>query len=134
LFFSVEMRWVMVFFVIMDLHPVLLALAGEHLFSQVANAAHLGGLAFGFLYAWRGWRLEPLLDRAGSSFGGLRRRNRFRVVRPERVPDEDEPTLDRVDELLRKIGDSGQGSLTEDELTFLRHTSARLRSKQERDE
>ena len=36
-------------YMLYDLHPVLLALAGDQMFSGVAHASHLGGLAFGFL-------------------------------------------------------------------------------------
>ena len=61
-------------YMLYDLHPVLLALAGDPMYSGVAHASHLGGLAFGFLY-WRfGWRLEPILDRiAPASLGGRAR-------------------------------------------------------------
>ena len=52
-------------YVLYDLHPVLLALAGDRLFTGVAHAGHLGGLAFGYVY-WRlGLRLEAPLDRSG---------------------------------------------------------------------
>src|SRR5699024_6909026 len=46
----VQIRWLMILYVILDLHPVLLVLAGEPNQSGVAHAAHLGGLAFGFFY------------------------------------------------------------------------------------
>src|SRR5262249_61710054 len=58
----IEMRWFMVLCVIFDLHPVLLALARDKVFSGVAHAAHLGGLAFGFAYAKYQWRLGPIAD------------------------------------------------------------------------
>src|SRR5690349_17372006 len=49
-------------YVLYDLHPVLLQLAGDQVFTGVAHAGHLGGLAFGFVY-WRlGLRLETVLD------------------------------------------------------------------------
>ena len=58
-------------YMIYDLHPVLLAMAGDPMFTGVAHASHLGGLAFGFLY-WRfGWRLEPILDRVWPNAPGL---------------------------------------------------------------
>jgi membrane associated rhomboid family serine protease len=62
-FFPLEMRWLMIGYVIWDLHPVLLALAGDRLYTGVAHSAHLGGLAFGFLYWMYGWRLDPLVER-----------------------------------------------------------------------
>src|SRR5262245_17561183 len=52
-------------YVIFDLHPVLLALAsGQQVFTGVAHAGHLGGLAFGFLYYKSGVRLETPFERA----------------------------------------------------------------------
>ena len=60
-------------YMLYDLHPVLMALAGDPMFTGVAHASHLGGLAFGFLY-WRfGWRLEPILDRIGRPRPAARR-------------------------------------------------------------
>ncbi|HEY3787858.1 MAG TPA: rhomboid family intramembrane serine protease, partial [Urbifossiella sp.] len=43
-FIPLEMRWLMVLFVIWDLHPILLTLAGDQVFTGVGHAAHLGGL------------------------------------------------------------------------------------------
>jgi membrane associated rhomboid family serine protease len=127
----VEMRWLIIFYVIFDLHPVLLALAGEHMFTGIANAAHLGGLAFGFVYGWYQWRLAPLVE----SVFRLRwpRRGRLRLVsapleerRPAREPD---PEMSRLDQLLQKIGESGQASLTDEEMAFLRKTSERMKNR-----
>ena len=80
-------------YMLYDLHPVLLSLAGEHMFTGVAHASHLGGLAFGFLY-WRfGWRLEPLLDRVAPGVGGriraqaIPKGGRPAVSCPRREPD-----------------------------------------------
>src|SRR5207237_6940282 len=58
--------WVLMsVYVLYDLHPVLLQLAGDQIFTGVAHAGHLGGLAFGFLY-WRlGLRLESAVDFVG---------------------------------------------------------------------
>src|SRR5204863_317405 len=62
-FFPIEIRWLMLFYLIYDLHPVLLALSGDRFSTGIAHAAHLGGLAFGFAYAKFDWRLEPILNR-----------------------------------------------------------------------
>jgi membrane associated rhomboid family serine protease len=132
-FFSVEMRWVLAFYLIMDLHPVLMELAGERSFGNIANAAHLGGLAFGFLYAKLQWRLEPLVERLESLRWQLRNHGRFRVLRPQpfvRADTDAEPDPERVDALLQKIMESGRSSLTEEELEVLRETSARLKQRQ----
>jgi membrane associated rhomboid family serine protease len=126
-FFPLEMRWLMVLFVIWDLHPVLLALAGDRLFTGVGHAAHLGGLAFGFLYARYGWRLEGIGERI--PWIGWRPSRRFRVCRPPgtgRAPTTDwDPG--RVDEVLEKISKSGQDSLSEEERAILRAASERLK-------
>src|SRR5262245_25273384 len=55
-----EMRWIMLGYLIWTVHPVLLALSGEHVFPGIAHVAHLGGLAFGFMYHHFQWRLENL--------------------------------------------------------------------------
>src|SRR5262249_21730559 len=59
----IEIRWLVVFYVIWDIHPLLLSLAGGRVFDGIGHAAHLGGLAFGFLYAKFQWRLAPFGDR-----------------------------------------------------------------------
>jgi membrane associated rhomboid family serine protease len=129
----VQMRWVMVLYVIWDLHPVLLALAGDQLFGGIAHAGHLGGLLFGFLYGWYGWSLETL----GQRIPGLRwRRKRSppvrRACKVDRVPARD-PEMSQVDELLEKISVSGQDSLTDEERTLLRNASERIRARLKRD-
>jgi membrane associated rhomboid family serine protease len=125
----VEMRWVMALYAIWDLHPVLLALAGDRYFTGVAHAAHLGGLVFGFLYAHYQWRLEPLLDRVRQLRG--RRKPRLRLVSVPDVSPPDEPNagMDRVDELLQKICDTGRSSLTQEELAVLQKASERLKNR-----
>jgi hypothetical protein len=126
-FFPLEVRWLMLLFVIWDLHPVLLTLSGERLFTGVGHAAHLGGLAFGFLYARYGWRLEGIGNRIGWIGWGPNRRVRVgRLPRPGRTS---APAWDssRVDELLEKISTSGQNSLTEEERAILKAASEQLK-------
>ncbi len=120
--------WVLLsVYILSDLHPVLLAL-GRHqtLSTGVAHAAHLGGLAFGFLY-WRfGWRLEPLYDR-------LRRAAPVHKAAPLRkavilpFPRPDDALSDRVDEILKKISEQGKESLTDEERDILIEASAKYR-------
>lgn len=126
-FLPIEMRWLMVFYLIWDLHPVLLALSGDHFFTGIAHAAHLGGLVFGFLYAKYEWRLDPLLDHLPAM--SWRSKPRLRL---HRAPAEEheailDPEMDRVDDVLQKICESGQASLTEEELAILRSASDRLK-------
>jgi membrane associated rhomboid family serine protease len=130
-----QMRWVMLLYAIWDLHPVLLALAGDKIFTGIGHAAHLGGLAFGIIYFRCDWRLEALKDRIALPRWGRKRRPRLRLA-PETFPEPEpdhEPALERVDELLEKIYQSGQASLTDEERTILRQASERLKNRARRD-
>jgi len=118
--------WVLLsVYILYDLHPVLLALAGDRMFTGVAHASHLGGLAFGFLY-WRfGWRLEAALGRVPQ----VTVRHRTRPVREPVIPPfspGDELTA-RVDEILKKISEQGKESLTAEELDILIRAGAKYR-------
>jgi membrane associated rhomboid family serine protease len=128
-FFPLEVRWVVMLYIIFDLHPVLLALAGNvSYYDRVAHAAHLGGLAFGFVY----WKFElnlerwwdklpklraPSLGSARPSGGPARRRS------PERQME------DEVDAILAKISVSGEASLTDQERRTLQKASERYKRK-----
>lgn len=126
----IEIRWLVALYVIFDLHPVLLALAGTPEYSGVAHAAHLGGLAFGFVY-WRyGLRLE-------DHWNGMRRlrmprwfgpRRNIRLYRPpETPPQTDLESL--VDKILQKIHDQGEASLTDVERDVLRLASEKYKAR-----
>jgi len=127
-FFPIEVRWIVVFYVIYDLHPVLLALAGDQLRTGVAHAAHLGGLAFGFVY-WklnlqleRYWDMLPKSRRARSSA----RRESIAPIRRSEQERQDQ----QVDDILRKIAESGETSLTDQERRALQRASERYKRKQ----
>ena len=100
---------------------------------SVAHVAHLGGAAFGLLYAWRGWNLSGLSDLGGR----LRQmRRRFKVVRPDddegpRSPHNatDASLQDQVDAILEKISRSGEGSLTAEERDTLTRASRRFKGR-----
>jgi membrane associated rhomboid family serine protease len=128
-FFPVEMRWVMALYLIWDLHPVLLALAGDHLFTGVAHAAHLGGLAFGFLYAKYDWRLEPLADRVTGFFHRFKARPRLRVFTAPESEMGPYAETNRVDEVLIKIHQSGADSLSDADREILRMASERIKNR-----
>ncbi|MBN9522746.1 rhomboid family intramembrane serine protease [bacterium] len=131
-FFPVQMRWLMALYVIWDLHPVLLALAGDRMYSGIGHAAHLGGLAFGFVYAWYEWRLEPLLDRVplvGARTAADRPRLRARPSRPACHTGESVRDGGEVDRVLAKVSVAGVDSLTDDERAVLRAESARLKTR-----
>ncbi len=129
----VEVRWLVVLYVIFDLHPVLLALAGDRVATGIGHAAHLGGLAFGFLYWKFDWRLSALVDRLpiGRWNRLLWRRPTFQAFSATRDGAETGINLDaRVDEILRKIGSQGQASLTPREQEILVTASRRYKNRQ----
>ena len=75
---------------------------------NVAYTAHLGGALFGFLYFQQGWRVSNWLP-SGWSLPRPGRRTRLRIHEPDEVESE---TDQRVDEILKKIQEQGQDSLT----------------------
>src|SRR5205823_4230314 len=117
----VQIRVLVLLYVIWDLHSVLLQLGGDRAFSGVAHVAHLGGLAFGFLYAKFEWRLATL----GEHLPGLRWQRRPTLHVTPAVTDAD---MDRLDQILEKIHLVGESNLTDEERTFLRDTSGRLKN------
>lgn len=127
-FFPLEVRWLVGLYVVWDLHPVLLALSGDRVMSGVAHAAHLGGLAFGFVYGWYGWRLEPLLDRV-PGLGGSALRARVRPARRAGPAGSAGRGVSRLDEVLEKISRSGRDSLTEEEEAVLQTASRQLKTR-----
>ena len=114
-------------YVLYDLHPVLLTLAGDQFYTGVAHAGHLGGLAFGFLY-WRcNMRLETVFDRdwRGTGRRPLPLREAPAVI--------SRPTSDafaeRIDEILKKITEHGKECLTDEERDLLIQASVRYRGR-----
>jgi membrane associated rhomboid family serine protease len=124
----VPMRWVMALYVIWDLHPVLLALTGNEMHTGVAHVAHLGGMAFGFLYAWYDWRLERIGEYLPWLGWRVKLRPRKRRLRLYRDPDP-QPEASSLDRVLEKISVSGQDSLNEEERTILRTASEELKNR-----
>jgi len=115
----------------LDLFPVLRELGGGPPAGGIAHMAHLGGMAFAFLYYKRQWRLEPLLS-GNLSLASLKRRFRrgpkLRVHRPA-AEDSRFDMQARMDELLEKISREGEASLTADERDTLNRISRQLRSR-----
>ncbi|MFM9057673.1 MAG: rhomboid family intramembrane serine protease [Planctomycetaceae bacterium] len=100
--------------------------------SNVAHIAHLGGAAFGLLYAWQGWSLEGLADpmRRVSGWRRLRGGGRYRVFRPDTDGEDDDATLQQqADRVLEKISRSGSASLTPRERETLERASRRLKDR-----
>ena len=143
--FPIQIRYLLLFYVIFDLHPVLLALSGTVTHTGVAHAAHLGGLLFGYLYYKNNWRLLPYWNQIAKMFKG-KDSGRPRTNSPNRNSqsgnDRPEPVLSSqraektkaderfdqsLDEVLKKISESGQESLTEQEKKILMLGSKRYR-------
>ncbi len=125
-FFPMPLWALLGIYMLYDLHPVLLALAGDQVFTGVAHAGHLGGLAFGFLY-WRfGWRLEPILDRVAPAMAGTKARSFRKPVILPSAPRDHELT-ERVNEVLKKISEQGKDSLTDEEREILIRAAAKYR-------
>jgi membrane associated rhomboid family serine protease len=114
-------------YVLYDLHPVLLMLAGDQFFTGVAHAGHLGGLAFGFLY-WRcGVRLGTFCD---LKWPGARGRRSAPFREPVVLSHPARDALgERVDEILEKISAQGQECLTDEERNLLFQASAKYRDR-----
>lgn len=115
-FFVIPMpMWVVaVIIVAMD------ALGAVNRSGNVAYTAHLGGAAFGYLYYRWGIRLERWLPTQVWQ-KSLRRKPKLRVIDAESADDDD--TDRRVDEILQKIQEQGQDSLTGRERRILEQAS-----------
>ncbi|WP_339908754.1 rhomboid family intramembrane serine protease [Symmachiella dynata] len=121
----IEFRFLAVGYALIDLFGVISP--GD---SVIAHAAHLGGAAFGVAYKYFGWRIMPLL-----SFGNWkmpkRRPKPNPEIRPYRPP-ESPPSqnLDsRVDEILIKIQEQGEASLTDEERKILTDASKKYKNR-----
>jgi membrane associated rhomboid family serine protease len=131
-----------VFSALSDLHPMLLELGRRGDFRDgIAHSAHLAGMAFGLLYAQRNWHISGWVDLL-PRFNWLKRRPKVRLHRPpaDDLPPRREPVAapsrarkeevsERVDELLGKIAEQGEASLTDEERAFLADASRLYRSK-----
>lgn len=88
--------------------------------STVAFTAHIGGALFALIYFFAGWRFSNLLP-TSFRMPKLGRRPSLRVHDPvDDVTDADEA---EVDDILRKIKEQGQDSLTRRERQILEQAS-----------
>lgn len=87
---------------------------------NVAYTAHIGGALFAAVYFKFGWRLSHWLP-GEWKMPKLGRRPPLRVHNP--ADDFDESTDDAVDNILRKIREHGQDSLTSEERRILEEAS-----------
>jgi membrane associated rhomboid family serine protease len=90
---------------------------------NVACVAHLAGALFGLCYYRFGWRLGGMFSNLGS--WTPRGKPRLRVHEPD---EEDDLSL-KVDEILKKIQEQGQDSLTASERRILEKASRRYQEK-----
>lgn len=126
----VQARWLLLALIAYDtlgflgLAPRLLSGDG----ATVAHAAHLGGLAFGFLYFQGSMNLSSWWDRfAGRSLPTEKREDvgaGLRVFNPGFQPEVN--YSERVDEILEKISREGRDSLTAREVRVLSQASEHL--------
>jgi membrane associated rhomboid family serine protease len=149
--FPIEARFLVGLYVLYDGWPIFRMLTGQGQRGDgVAHAAHLGGLAFGFLYCTMGWRLTGWLDRrkpqgsravfesrpAGRTGDGSSWWRRLFRPSPDlklhtgpveaASPQEFEDRLNRV---LKRVKEVGQDNLTEEEKDLLREASRRYRER-----
>jgi membrane associated rhomboid family serine protease len=96
---------------------------------DVAYTAHLAGALFAVLYFQLGWRVSKWLP-ASLSIPRLSRRPKLRVLDPS--DNEKEASTDsQVDEILRKIQQHGQDSLTHRERRILEEASREYQKKRQ---
>jgi hypothetical protein len=127
-----EVRWLVILYAVYDFHPVLLQLSGEFRSDGVAHAAHAGGLVFGFFYGRQTWRLSTRFEgwNWGTSWRRLKARFRPRpklaIHRPNDLATYQSASA-RLDDVLAKISEQGEASLTSEERQFLIRESERIK-------
>ena len=129
--FPIEIRWLIAAYVVYDTIPIWSALRGAEVHTGVAHAAHLGGLLFGFLYQFFELRLSNWLNWRGLPvwWRDRRRRQSMRLYTPETNEAESQNLDVQVDDILRKIHEQGESSLTDRERKLLNEASRRYRER-----
>jgi hypothetical protein len=110
------------------------ALQGTKVNDGIAHASHLGGLLFGFAYVLFELRLSNWLSlgRVPSWWRERERRKSVRLYSPADDAEELAPENDldeKVDDILRKIHEHGEASLSERERRVLSEASRRYRQR-----
>jgi membrane associated rhomboid family serine protease len=125
-FIPVPVIWLLISYVIYDLHPVVLELTGTSSQSGTAHAAHLGGVGFAFLYYQSGWLLESCFNRllVRSTSQG-RKPIKFSPRQKEQQHRQEQ----QVDVILAKISSEGEASLTANERAILLAASQRYKTR-----
>ncbi|MEP3480695.1 MAG: rhomboid family intramembrane serine protease [Fuerstiella sp.] len=128
----VELRWAVGLYALFDLHPLIMELQGKGTVDNVAHAAHLGGMLFGYLYYKKGFRLDRFSQ--GLTSWWKVKRSGFKVVSAEdhAVTDRRVQKLEaEMDILLAKISKDGEASLSRSERKTLENVSRELRSRRQ---
>ncbi|MFO0943171.1 MAG: rhomboid family intramembrane serine protease [Pirellulales bacterium] len=125
--FPIPIIWLLGLYVLYDLHPLIMQLNDPEWKTGVAHAAHLGGVAFGYLYYKRCWNLEKVVDRFLPNSGAKVKQALNRGSSSTAHPASRDDAI--VDELLAKISQHGEASLTEREREILVEASERYRQR-----
>lgn len=122
----IEVRWIVGIFIIVDLFPVLQSLGGRVVGDNVAHSAHLGGLAFGYLY----YKFQLRFDRFFGNFRLPEMSSKRPVSRGNLRLYEPPENFDKaVDEILEKISKEGESSLSEQERELLKAASQKYKKR-----
>lgn len=123
----IEFRWLAVIYAVADTMGFI---QGE---TDVAHIAHLGGAAFGVAYKYYGWQMYGIWSRMRGGIRLPKRRSRtnVKIYQPTTTSTETpRPGKDldsQVDQILDKINQSGEASLTEKEREILKEASRRYK-------
>ena len=141
----IELRWLVLFYVVSDIFGLLGGSA-----NGVANAAHLGGIGFGLIYHVRRWNISSWFGMSGArSYGSspkrsnpfdfmkaFKRKPKLKIYEESNAaakpvqPSPGDAQFDaKVDQILAKIHEQGEDSLTAEERNMLNEASRRYRDK-----
>ncbi len=120
--FPVQIRWLLIGFIILDVMPLL---SGGWRESGTAHSAHLGGVLFAFLYHLSGFSFSDCFSSLQRESRLRKSGGRLRVYSPEQAGRQEA----EVDRILSKISESGEGSLTAAERRTLSEASRQLRKR-----
>jgi membrane associated rhomboid family serine protease len=132
--FPLELRWLVALYAFYDAYPLIQEIGGEGAMSQVAHAAHLGGLLYGYLYKKFDLRFTRLMGGPGGGFFSqwlrrlpVGRRAKVRLYEPPADRSRPVDMDQKVDEILAKISAHGEASLTDSEREILKEASRRYK-------
>lgn len=128
-FLPVQAMWLAIIYAVADIYPMLAQIGGgSQFYDGVAHSAHVGGMLFALIYQRRDWRVSSLLDRVkiADVRRAIKPKAKLRVFEPE-IPVDPEA---RLDELLAKVAEHGESSLSESERAELVAFSRRFKNRQ----